>query len=112
MNWLLKLWNWLLNKISTSQAEQIEVSSEEAIEEIIVARVIEPVEVEDETCSEMFSQMLSDANISEYIIKKYRIQITFDEWCDCDCTEVSMSEVVAKFKEQYPDIAKKIKKVI
>jgi hypothetical protein len=113
MNWLLKLWNWLVSKFSAPHTEQIEVSEEDVIEEIIVERIPAPVEVlvQDDTCSEMFSQMLKDAAISDYIIQKYNIQTTFDEWCDCDCTEVSMSEVVAKFKEQHPVIAKKIKKV-
>ena len=113
MNWLLKLWNWLVSKFSAPHTEQIEVSEEDVIEEIIVERIPAPVEVlvEDDTCSEMFSQMLKDAAISDYIIEKYNIQTTFDEWCDCDCAEVRMSEIVAKFKEQHPVIAKKIKKV-
>ena len=57
MNWLLKLWNWILSKFSAPQAVQIEVSEEDVIEEIIVERIPAPVEVlvEDDTCSEMFS---------------------------------------------------------
>ena len=57
MNWLLKLWNWILSKFSAPKANQIEVSEEDVIEEIIVERISAPVEVlvEDDACSEMFS---------------------------------------------------------
>lgn len=70
--------------------------------------VAEEVVVSEESCGEVFAQILRDAGVRDREMRKVNAVEKFEEWYDGECNEESIRASLDTFKEQHPPIAAKM----
>tara|TARA_A100001015_G_C14587173_1_gene555197 strand:- start:164 stop:460 length:297 start_codon:yes stop_codon:yes gene_type:complete len=90
MNWLKKLWNWIIRKTATSP----ELTVVEEIEEI-------DDEAETETATEIFVRILLGRGVNIREIDVTKMDKLFEKWYDGPATEESVLASISDFKKQH-----------
>ena len=92
MNWLKKLWNWLVRKTSTAPK----------------LAVVEEIEEETINVGDIFRAICLTAGIRHRDLKDTNVVELFEDWYSGAPTEEEVRLSIAEFKSSYPAINAKL----
>ena len=92
MNWLKRLWSWLVRKTSTAPE----------------LAVVEVEEVELRSASSIFGTLCRAAGVKQKDLDASNAIELFDEWYNGEITEEDIKQSIAEFKVAHPVVNAKL----